>query len=285
MLEPTFAAVFLTGLLGGVHCAAMCGGIVGALSLAGEGGARRPRTGASVPLRFVRDPLPAPALGSGSALAASPPSRAGLVAALGASLGTVLPYNLGRLATYTVLGAAAGTIGSVGWLLGEALPLQQIAYAASSALVVAMGLYVAGVRRFVHRLEGLGRGLWRPLRPWAVAALARADAPGGAVLAGALWGLVPCGMVYAALASALLSGSAVGGAALMLAFGAGTLPNLLLLGGGSRQLAALARRPAARRLAGLAIALFGLLGLLRLDVARDVPILDELCARLPGLGT
>jgi len=45
-----------------------------------------------------------------------------------------------------------------------------------------------------------------------------------------LWGWLPCGLVYSALTTALASGSAVRGAATMLAFGLGTLPNLLLAG-------------------------------------------------------
>jgi sulfite exporter TauE/SafE len=44
-----------------------------------------------------------------------------------------------------------------------------------------------------------------------------------------LWGLVPCGLVYSVLPLAFLSGSALSGAGLMLAFGLGTLPNLLLI--------------------------------------------------------
>jgi sulfite exporter TauE/SafE len=46
---------------------------------------------------------------------------------------------------------------------------------------------------------------------------------------GMVWGLVPCGLVYSVLPLAFLSGDALTGAALMLAFGLGTLPNLLLI--------------------------------------------------------
>ena len=246
--DATLAALFLAGLLGGVHCAAMCGGIVGALGMLAEG-PRRP--------------------------VATPAAR------VSRRLAPLLAYNGGRLASYTLLGAAAGAAGSFGWLLGEALPVQQLAYAASSALLVVMGLHVAGERRSARLVEGIGSGVWRRVRPAATAALGRAGSPGGAVVAGALWGLVPCGMVYTALAGALLAGSAERGAALMLAFGLGTLPNLLLLGSGAGVLARLSRRRSMRLPAGLAIALFGVLGFLRLDVAGDVPLLRELCVRLP----
>ena len=47
---------------------------------------------------------------------------------------------------------------------------------------------------------------------------------------GALWGWLPCGLVYSVLLTALASGSAPRGALIMLAFGLGTLPNLLAIG-------------------------------------------------------
>lgn len=74
--------------------------------------------------------------------------------------------------------------------------------------------------------------------------------PAKAFLVGLVWGWLPCGLVYAAAAWSLSSGSGARGAALMAAFGLGTLPMLFVLG-------AAARRPAARRTAGLVVLLFG----------------------------
>lgn len=252
-IEPTLIVVFLTGLMGGVHCAGMCGGIVGAIALVGS-------------------------RSDGSRIIVSQPSRR-------RSLSRLLPYNAGRLASYTTLGALAGAAGSFGWLLGEALPLQQAAFALTNVLLVLMGLYVAGLRRIGHALEALGRVPWARIRPLATASLARTGTTPGAFAAGALWGLVPCGMVYAVLVGALLTGSALQGAALALAFGLGTLPNLLLLGVSGSLIARLTRRPRIRCLIGGTIALFGILGLLRLDVAATIPLLRELCVHLPGYGT
>ncbi len=282
--DPTLYAVFLTGLLGGVHCAGMCGGIVGAISMLGERAAPDPvARPVAAPLRFV----PAGAgFGDGAAAPALAPALApaGTVVRGGARrLGALLPYNAGRLVTYTSLGAAAGAVGSFGWLLGEALPVQQAAFAATNVLLVAMGLYVAGWKRLGHAIEAVGAIAWRRVRPLATASLGR-PGPVAAAAAGALWGLVPCGMVYAVLAGALLSGSAANGAALMLAFGLGTLPNLLALGLSGRFLARFCRAPRVRLVAGAGIAGFGLLGLARLDAAANVPILEELCVRLPGFG-
>ena len=78
---------------------------------------------------------------------------------------------------------------------------------------------------------------------------------------GLLWGWLPCGLVYSALVTALTSGSAARGAGLMLAFGAGTLPNLLLAGLLAARLNEYATKPVVRLTAGLVVLAFGLWGL------------------------
>ncbi|MGR5359155.1 urease accessory protein UreH domain-containing protein, partial [Vibrio chagasii] len=73
--------------------------------------------------------------------------------------------------------------------------------------------------------------------------------------------LVPCGMIYGALAVALLAGNAASGAVVMLAFGLGTLPNLLMMSGLAGWMRGLSRQKWARGAAGAAIAAFGVWGL------------------------
>jgi sulfite exporter TauE/SafE len=80
---------------------------------------------------------------------------------------------------------------------------------------------------------------------------------------GLLWGWLPCGLVYSALVSALATGSATRGAAAMLAFGLGTLPNLLLAGYVFARFRSFAQARAVRLLSGLLVLGFGLLGLWR----------------------
>ena len=79
-----------------------------------------------------------------------------------------------------------------------------------------------------------------------------------ALALGLVWGWLPCGLVYAALAWSLVSGDAVQGAALMLAFGLGTLPMLLAMGAAARWLGHVVRLAWVRRGAGILILLFGL---------------------------
>jgi sulfite exporter TauE/SafE len=116
------------------------------------------------------------------------------------------------------------------------------------------------------RLEQGGQLLWRHVQPLLRGLRPAPGAslkPGRMLAAGALWGWLPCGMVYSVLVTAMLSGSAAGGALVMLAFGLGTLPMLLGLGLlGARQRAFLRMR-AVRVACGALVLGFGLLGLAR----------------------
>lgn len=256
--------IFLVGLMGSVHCIGMCGGIVGALSSAGPGRAASART---------------PVTLSSSALGAVEPGALRRVIPIqiaGGSTGTVpvftqdlvrvLSYNLGRLSSYALAGALAGGIAAgllrgadvLGWLA----PAQTAAYVMTNLVLVLLGLYLTQWWTGMTRIEQLGSGLWARLRPHA-ARLVPVDTPQKALLLGSLWGWLPCGMVYSALLTALMAGSAVQGALTMLAFGAGTLPVLLAAGLSGARLRQLASRPAVRRAAGVIVLAFGILGLLR----------------------
>jgi len=84
---------------------------------------------------------------------------------------------------------------------------------------------------------------------------------GSALVVGALWGWIPCGLVYAVLATALLSGNAIDGAYLMLAFGAGTIPNLVLAGLFMNRVAGVFRSKLFRGISGALVFGFGVSGL------------------------
>ncbi len=72
-----------------------------------------------------------------------------------------------------------------------------------------------------------------------------------------VWGWLPCGLVYSALIWAISAGSAQEGALLLLSFGLGTLPNLMLMGLLAGKLTALLRQPGVMHLAGAVITLIG----------------------------
>ena len=78
---------------------------------------------------------------------------------------------------------------------------------------------------------------------------------------GLLWGFLPCGLVYSVLTTALVTGSAMRGGLLMLAFGLGTLPNLLLAGMLFKRFRDITRNGKVRLVAGVLVLGFGLFGL------------------------
>lgn len=173
----------------------------------------------------------------------------------------LLAYNAGRIGSYAMAGFLAGGLGawlSSGWLLG-----QQILYGLAQTMLILVGLYLAGLSRFVVRLERLGGGLWQKIQPW-LKHLLPVRTPVQAGLAGALWGWLPCGLVYSVLISALASASALNGATLMLAFGLGTLPNLFLMGLAAQRVRAWFSRSVVRRFAGLTVVAMGGWGFYRL---------------------
>ena len=122
-----------------------------------------------------------------------------------------------------------------------------------------------GVTRALAFSERFGQKLWRHLQP-----LSRPYLPARRVAQafplGLLWGWLPCGLVYSALATALTSGSALNGAGLMLSFGAVTFPILLLAGLLAARLQTYARLPSVRIASGLLVLGFGAVSYTHLDV-------------------
>lgn len=215
--EFTLIAAWLVGLVGSVHCIGMCGGIAGALTM-GLSADRR---------RSVRTVVP-----------------------------YVLAYNTGRIASYTLAGAIAGLVGENAAHLFSTHNAQTIGLFISAFFLIALGLYLGGWWQLLAILERAGARLWRRIEPYGRRLLPVRN-PIHALGLGALWGWLPCGLVYAALAWALTTGSARQGAMLMLAFGLGTLPMLLALGTAGRWISELTRRLAVRRTVGALVVLFG----------------------------
>lgn len=167
-----------------------------------------------------------------------------------------LAFNAGRITSYAAAGAAAGALGSAGAYAASVLPSQSLLYLAASAVTVVAGLHFAGALRLA-KLDALGAPLWRRVQPLAARLLPASTIP-QSYAAGLLWGWLPCGLVYAALAAAVFTGGALEGAAAMAAFGAGTLPWLLAAGvAGAR----LRQWKALRHAGGALLVLLGAVGI------------------------
>ncbi|MCG8392733.1 MAG: sulfite exporter TauE/SafE family protein [Pseudomonadales bacterium] len=130
-------------------------------------------------------------------------------------------FGAGRVTTYVILGALAGLLG--GALLDRLPgPSMAVGLTLSGVLMLLLSGYLLGRGNLLKRLEGLGKKLWRRLQPL-TRRLLPVDHPGKALLLGGLWGLLPCGLIYTALALAATAGSALSGALIMLVFGVITI--------------------------------------------------------------
>jgi len=184
--QSSFFALLLTGLLTSLHCVSMCGGI--ALS------------------------------------AGLPASIAGKEAKRHTTVSRLLPslkYNLGRILSYTLIGALAGAFGRG---LGLSSLFRAILMATAAVFMLLMSLSMTGLLKLPRlRLPGFSR---------LNGAVHRKAAGLGPLAIGLANGLMPCGPLQAMQLFALGSGSALAGALAMFAFSAGTVPLLFLFGSG-----------------------------------------------------
>ena len=133
----------------------------------------------------------------------------------------LLPYHLGRATTYALLGAVAAlTAGALG---GTARWVGAFLLAAAALFMLALAL--PGLRGLAASDSRWAGAVGRLASP-----LFRAPTGWRGWLLGVVLGYIPCGLVYAALAAAAASGDGIAGAAGMLAFAAGTVPMLVLVG-------------------------------------------------------
>ncbi|MBV7538218.1 sulfite exporter TauE/SafE family protein [Duganella sp. sic0402] len=244
--------VFVVGLAGSIHCAGMCGGIVTAMSTAARPRPEPPR--AVIPIAAARTQASA--------------------------LPHVLAYNAGRISSYMMAGALAGGLAGGARNMATVAGVQIGFYWLANLMLVALGLYLMNAWRGLAVLEQGGRVLWQRAQPVigpAMKNLMPADTAPKSFALGALWGWLPCGMVYSALTTAMLSSSAASGAAVMLAFGLGTLPMLTSLGLlGARMQQAMQRR-SVRIVCGLLVLAFGVIGLARAAGGVTPEWMDMLC--------
>ncbi|MEW6992745.1 sulfite exporter TauE/SafE family protein [Colwelliaceae bacterium MEBiC 14330] len=207
-----FFSAFFIGLLGSGHCLAMCGGITTMLTSAIKSAPNKQSTHGDI---AVSQPSTKPAF-------ASPTSHLQPVS----RLNLVVCYHLGRIGSYCLIGTIVGFTGAIA-AKNVGLPIAGLRLIAALFLIF-LGLYIGQWLFWLNKVEALGKGLWRYLSPLAKHVIP-VDSAKKALGLGAIWGWLPCGLVYSTLTWALASGSAFTGAGIMLFFGLGTLPALVAL--------------------------------------------------------
>jgi len=175
------------------------------------------------------------------------------VTSVRSQLPLALAYNTGRVTSYAILGLVVAAFGGamVEMMPRLAMPIRLL----SGALIVVIGLQVAYGWRLLAAVERGGARIWQRIAPFAKG-MVPANSIGKASALGLVWGWLPCGLVYSALLIAATTASPLNGAGVMLAFGMGTMPAMVLSGLSAARLSALMSRN--RRTAGLLIVLLGL---------------------------
>jgi len=188
--STSYLVALLMGLFSSLHCLGMCGSIIGSLTLSLR---REIREQKSLLMPFV------------------------------------FSYNLGRVASYSLGGLLAGLAHHV-----LSMPLEEghghrILQIVSALIMAGAGLHIAGwFPRFAY-IEKAGGLIWKRIEPYGRRLIPVETLPKAFVF-GMIWGWLPCGLVYAALALAATTGDVVRSTFTMLAFGVGTLPAVMGVG-------------------------------------------------------
>lgn len=217
-MDIALVSAFVVGLFSTLHCLGMCGGIIGALTF-------------SLPQEIRQH-------------------RWRLFPYISA-------YNLGRITSYTAAGALMGWLGDQLFDLINPNTGHLILQGIASAMMIGIGLYLAGWFPRFAMIEHIGKPLWQKLEPWGKK-LIPVRSPLHAWLFGLIWGWLPCGLVYSALIISGTAGDAVYGALFMLSFGAGTLPSVMTAGILTGWIARLSRMSRLRSAVGLLLILLAI---------------------------
>jgi hypothetical protein len=209
--NASYLVAFAMGLISSLHCIGMCGSIIGSLTL-------------SLPAEIRQDKVKL--------------------------FSFVLNYNVGRISSYALAGALIGLLDmllSLPFAQGHGHRVLQLL---SAAVMASAGLYIAGLfPRFAY-IEKIGSKFWKKIEPFG-RKLMPVKTRTHAFLFGMVWGWLPCGLVYAALALAATSGNSLKSSLTMLSFGLGTLPAVIGVGIMTATLTKLSRMKHFRLLVGL----------------------------------
>jgi len=226
-----FFSAFLIGLLGSGHCLAMCGGITTMLT------------------SVIDKPQKQSQHGDISVSLEQKPSSNT------ASLLLVVFYHIGRLASYSIIGAIVAFSGAMA-AKNIGFPVNGLRLIAATFLIF-LGLYLGQWLMWLNRIEALGKHIWQyisPLTKHVIPVNSKRKALG----LGALWGWLPCGLVYSMLTWSMASADIMTGALTMLFFGLGTLPALLALSFSVNSIKNLLVKPAFKKTMAIMLLCYGI---------------------------
>lgn len=229
-VEVSYLTAFIAGLLGGVHCLGMCGGIVGALTFG------------------IKDDNDNNKL---------------------KQLPYLLAYNSGRIFSYTLAGTLVGGVSMLAANLTALRSFQYGLEVLAALFMILLGLYLGGWWNGLRKIEQAGGVIWKHIEPISRQFIP-VKSPTQALILGSLWGWLPCGLVYTILFWSISTGSAIEGGLLMLSFGLGTLPLLLAMGVFAAALSSFIQKRWVRITAGSMVIAFGVFSLLNIGLRMQV---------------
>ena len=161
-----------------------------------------------------------------------------------------IAYHVGRITSYAIAGALAGAVGGI--VSHTSSMGIHILSTLSIVLLILLACYIGNWYRGLTVLERAGGTLWRKLQPISKR-LIPFPSPFHAVLYGAVWGWLPCGLVYSTLVWSMSSGDWLTGASYMFAFGIGTLPAMLAVSFGASYISPLMQLPITRQITAISL--------------------------------
>ena len=167
----------------------------------------------------------------------------------------IFAYNFGRIASYSLIGALVAFTSSMA-AKNIGFPVAILKTIAGVFLVL-LGLYLGQWLMWLSRVEHLGKNVWRHISPHTKKFIPIKNIKSAFAL-GALWGWLPCGLVYSTLTWSLASADVLNGALIMFFFGLGTLPALLSVSLGTFSVKSLLSHALFRKLAAILVVIYGI---------------------------
>lgn len=245
-------SAFIIGLLGSGHCLVMCGGITTMLTSAITKPVPNSLTSNSLTINSSKaqdkGDIPISVSYNEASSNISHPNNV-------SRLKIILFYHTGRIASYSLIGAIVGFTGSIA-AKNIGMPIAGLRLIAAVFLIF-LGLYIGQWVLWLTKIETIGKSLWRYLSPMTKHVIP-VDNGKKALGLGALWGWLPCGLVYSTLTWALASGNTMSGAAIMFCFGLGTLPALLTVSLGFISIKNLLVNTTFRKMVAISLVCYGI---------------------------